>query len=332
MDDSPQPVMPVDLMRLCGVSAALTASHTLGLLDLVCGEPQTPGEFAHKLRLDERLVARVLDVLAAAGLILKCGERYGIPADAPAALQFAAASLVSLQAHFGHTLHALRTGELLPWMEQREATYRSVVGDLGKLYDNVAAFVAAQVHGHPARILDVGCGSGVWSLAIADRHPAAQVTGLDYPSVLGEFTTRAEQLGLAERIALVPGDMFHVELPREYFDVVVLANVLRLEPPPRARELLTRVTATLRPGGQLLVVDALASGTPAKELARATYALHLALRTEEGRVHPQAQIHEWMQEAGLVNLVPIDCGVQITAIGALLGDKAASRPPIKETP
>ncbi|KAM3413477.1 hypothetical protein BST61_g11599 [Cercospora zeina] len=32
---------------------------------------------------------------------------------------------------------------------------------------------------HPIRILDIGCGSGIWCLEMADKYPNAQITGMD---------------------------------------------------------------------------------------------------------------------------------------------------------
>ena len=73
--------------------------------------------------------------------------------------------------------------------------------------------------------------------------------------------------------------------------------------------------------GKSLIVDALAGGTPLKELVRAAYALHLSLRTGHGRVHSAAQIAAWTAAAGLTDTAEIDCGSQMTAIGALLSRK-----------
>ncbi|HNH50110.1 MAG TPA: hypothetical protein PKY30_23935, partial [Myxococcota bacterium] len=48
-----------------------------------------------------------------------------------------------------------------------------------------------------------------------------------------------------------------------------VAALLRLELPERAQAVVQRAAAALRPGGHLLVIDALAAGTPARELVRA---------------------------------------------------------------
>lgn len=230
-----------------------------------------------------------------------------------------------LREQFSHTSKFLRTGEPLNWMDgslqQRESSYRGVVSDLGMMYETIALSLAASLGLRPQRILDIGCGSGVWSLAFASRDPSSQVSGLDFPGVLDAFEARAARQGLRDRITLIPGDMHEVQVPAATFDLVIVANVLRLELAARAQAVVERAAAALRPGGHLLVIDALAAGTPAKELVRAVYELHLTMRTEKGHVYSAAQIAQWMHSAGMTDVREIDCGLHVTAIGALLGTR-----------
>jgi release factor glutamine methyltransferase len=72
----------------------------------------------------------------------------------------------------------------------------------------------------PARVLDVGTGSGAIALAVADELPNCAVTATDTsPGALEVARTNAERLGLADRIEFVEGT-----LPESEFDLV-LANL-----------------------------------------------------------------------------------------------------------
>ncbi len=322
----------LDLMTILGVTASLNAAHSTGLWDLALRRSGTAADFARDLQLCARATEHVLRVLAAVGAIGRQGDRFGAnPAAAPEPAGAASGSLLPatmiavLREQFGHTSKFLRTGEPLNWMDgslqQRESSYRGVVSDLGVMYETIAMSLAASLHVQPQRILDIGCGSGVWSLAFASRDPSVQVSGLDFPGVLEAFVERAGRQGASERIELIPGDMYAVPIPMASFDLVIVANVLRLELAERAQKVIERAAAAVRPGGHLLVIDALAAGTPAKELVRAVYELHLTMRTEKGHVHSAAQIAQWMRDAGLSGVQEIDCGLHITAIGALLGTR-----------
>ncbi|TMK56579.1 MAG: peptide chain release factor N(5)-glutamine methyltransferase [Actinobacteria bacterium] len=72
----------------------------------------------------------------------------------------------------------------------------------------------------PARVLDVGTGSGAIALAVADELPGCAVTATDTsPGALEVARANADRLGLADRIDFVTGT-----LPEGGFDLV-LANL-----------------------------------------------------------------------------------------------------------
>ncbi len=78
----------------------------------------------------------------------------------------------------------------------------------------------ALLAGRPSpRVLDVGTGTGAIALAIADEHPGAVVTGLDFsPDALALAAENVARTGLA--VTLVQGDLFE-ELPAGPWDIVV---------------------------------------------------------------------------------------------------------------
>src|SRR5262249_38739400 len=223
----------------------------------------------------------ILDVLVAFGVASRDGDAY---ASSPALLAFAEQTPLALDdtsALWTHTPALLRSGE--PFHDdrqpaKREAVYSGVVAGIGRLFAAPATDLAARIERAPARVLDIGCGSGVWGLAIAERFPNARVTGLDLPDVLRVFEGRAAERGLRDRVDSLPGDMHAVEIPTA-FDLAIIANVLRLEDPDRAARLVARAANALVPGGQLVIVDAIGDGTADSERSLSVYALHLALRT-----------------------------------------------------
>ncbi len=315
----------LDPLMICGTFASLMVAKRSGLLKSALERMSPPADHAQRLGLDARVAESILDVLVAAGLVYKRGDLYGIPPDAPVILRRSLGLVDALNEDFSHTLRALETGKPLEWLdnslEERAERYQERVVWLAELYAEVAGTLAERLALQPARILDVGCGAGVWSLAIAARTPGAHVTGLDLPGVVGSFQQHAASLDLADRAEALAGDMFSVPLPHGHFDLIVLANVLRIEAPSNAERLVARLAALLPPRGRILIIDALAGGTTLKNLGRAAYALHLGLRTKRGRVHSVEQITSWLRSAGLARVVPIDCELLPMAIGALLAER-----------
>jgi SAM-dependent methyltransferase len=317
---------PPNVMDLLGTSAIVAAALDTGLLRALIEDP--PGSvaaLASKLALDPRALALVLDVLVANGLAVRQGDVFTAPPDVVDAVTRGPGGSALLYGLWLHTGRFVRTGEPFTRMdaapEQREVAYRDVVAGLGRMFQPVARRVATEVVRHvksAARILDVGCGSGIWSLAVAEQVPGAHVTGLDFPAVLTAFEEKASELGLGARVSKIPGDMHTAEIPARSFDLAVLANVLRLEQPASAAALVRKVVAGLDAGGALLVVDALGGGTRDKEIGRTVYAFHLGMRTSGGRVHPPDEVHGWIRDAGLSLIEAIDVEAPAAGHAALI--------------
>jgi len=98
------------------------------------------------------------------------------------------------------------------------------------------------------RILDVGSGTGYWTLRLASRVPRGQVVCLDRsPELLALARARLEEAGLAAQY--LHQDLRELRLEPEAFDLiftsVTLAHVEELE------AVLSHLTAALKPGGWL---------------------------------------------------------------------------------
>lgn len=303
-----------------GYAAALSAAVQTGLLSRLLERGDTPAGHAAALGLDARATERVLDVLVAFGWVTREGETVRMTPQIATELAQSPGGAAQAIALWQHVPQFLKTGAPLVKMDgEREQAYSNVVAALGRMFAPDAARLADRLARAPQRVLDIGCGSGVWSLALAQKYPAAHVTGLDLPAVLEAFRARAADLGVADRIATIPGDVHALDIPRA-FDLVVIANVLRIESPERAKAIVDRAASAIVPGGQLLVVDALAGGTPEREQGRTVYGLHLAMRTDHGRVYTPAEVTAWMHGAGLRDVTPIDfASAQSGGLGALLG-------------
>jgi ubiquinone/menaquinone biosynthesis C-methylase UbiE len=112
----------------------------------------------------------------------------------------------------------------------------------------------AGVEGAGPRWLELGAGEGAFTLALADvLGPAADIVALDRDaSALRRLAADLPARFPGRRLRTVTGDM-RDGLPDGPFDGVLAANSLHFLTDPVA--VLRRVTAALRPGGRLVVVE-----------------------------------------------------------------------------
>ena len=93
-------------------------------------------------------------------------------------------------------------------------------------------FVAANLHG--AAALDVGCGTGSLSFAIARRDPTASVTGCDISEALLAHGRAANPY--PDRVRFEPGNACALPFSDNSFDLVVSSLVLMFVPTARSRQ------------------------------------------------------------------------------------------------
>ena len=202
-------------------------------------------------------------------------------------------------------------------MEQEEAARRLTLALAGRAR-NVAPVLAERVPLGPARtLLDVGGGTGLYSIAFLQKNPGLRAIVWDRPEVLKVTAELAAAHGVADRLECRPGDMFADAAPPA--DVVLLSNVLHDWDVPECRVSISRCAAALPPGGRLLIHDVFLNDALDGPLPIALYSAALFCLTE-GRAYSAAEYRGWLKEAGLTpGLVDADADPLRRAVGGEKG-------------
>lgn len=98
-------------------------------------------------------------------------------------------------------------------------------------------------------ILDAGCGSGVFSLELAKRHPEARVVGIELdPGLVARANEMAQRAGITN-VEFRQGDVTRLDFEAGFDLVVSVDNLEHVEDDVTAMRTLLRA---LRPGGRLV--------------------------------------------------------------------------------
>ena len=311
----------MELFELSGMAAALVAAYQGQLLQALLSDCSTFAAYAGDLNLNPRATKLVPDILVSLGIADCCEGTYTASPAFKNLDDTTPGGMAALAALWSRVPEFLLRGERFASMDgspaSREAAYSGIAYQVGQLFADAARELAANLRYQPAHILDVGAGSGIWSLALAERCAETRITALDFPHVLHTFQRRAQEMGLSHHVDTLAGDFHSITIPPARFDCIFLANVLHLEQPHQAASLIRRVKTGLLPGGKLVIVDMIGDGSPEGERSRAIYALHLALRTEQASPHTLSDLQRWLEEARLVSERVIWSGMS-RGLGALV--------------
>ncbi len=126
------------------------------------------------------------------------------------------------------------------------------------------ASTIADLHPEIGELLDIGCGAGNYALKVLQEHPGMAVTLIDLSlPMLERAQTRLQEAG-AGVLTVVQGDIRHVTLDPERFDVAVTGSALHhLRTEGEWRAVLGAVHGSLKPGGSFWCFDLVAHEVPA---------------------------------------------------------------------
>ena len=105
------------------------------------------------------------------------------------------------------------------------------------------------------RLLDVGGGHGLYTVAFCRRHASLRGTVLDWPAGLESArATLVENPDVAERVDLLESDLEREEIPGGY-DVTLLGNIVHGLSPDGNAELFGKLARATTERGTVVIVD-----------------------------------------------------------------------------
>ena len=152
------------------------------------------------------------------------------------------------------------------------------------------------------QMLDVGGGPGTYSALLAQRYPDLHCTVLELPGVAAIAEEIIAEMGVADRVGLIPGDYFKTEFPSGN-DVVLMSGMFHRETEENCRMLIDKSAAALDQGGLLIISDVFADAGGMRPPFAALFGLNMMLTAPDGGVHADSDVTQWLNDAGFVDVV-----------------------------
>lgn len=173
--------------------------------------------------------------------------------------------------------------------------------------ERISRSIAGAFDFRDARVLDLGCGDGAYTVEFANLG-VRQIVGLDPAHVaIDAARIRAETLGLADKVSFEVGNIYALEkhLVPGRFDCIVIRGVLHHLPDP------ARALAGLSAFKGTVIVLEPNGNNPVLKLLERFSRYHIE---HEERSFRPGLIRDWLTAAGLsihssrvLNLVPFFC-------------------------
>jgi len=304
-------VLPDDLNELIRGFQESRAVLTALELDLftAVGDGAGAVEVAARLHTDPRATEMLLNALASLRLLVK---QEGVFHNSPAAARyFTAGSRDNARPALLHTAHLWqRWSTLTDCVRAGTAVAHDETGGRGQ--DWTEAFIAA-MHRNASeraplvvravgadnvrRMLDVGGGSGAYSIAFAQANSELRAEILDQATVEPIARRHIQAAGVADRVKVRAGDLRSGGLGEGY-DLVFVSAICHMLSPEENLDLLRRCREALAPGGRVVIQDFILQADRTAPRFAALFALNMLVGTHGGSSYSEPEYAAWLGEAG----------------------------------
>lgn len=171
-------------------------------------------------------------------------------------------------------------------------------------------------------MLDIGGSHGYWSVVLCRRHPGLRATVLDLPDAVEFAKPILEREGMGDRVVLRAGNALTDDLGDSVYDLVLMFSLVHHFDDATNRALVARAAAAMRPGGRMVILEALRPKPGGGQLGT-FFDLFFGLTSESG-TWTLEEMAAWQVAAGLVpRKQPFPLRF-VSDIGLAIADKPAT--------
>jgi len=336
---------PIPIAHALGgpvLARAVIAATRLGVFEALHSGRRTAAEVAASCGGDPYATRKLLDALVSSGYLSYRASAYGLTRmsrkwllrDSPTSL-YDAILFESVEWEWLSRLDEfVSSGRALDF-------HTTMTSAEWALYQRAMRAIAGIAAGEVARrvpmpkgaraILDVGGSHGYYSVALCRRHRALRATILDLPQAIEHAAPILAREHMGDRVAYRAGDARTADLGCEVYDLVFISQLVHHFDDATNRDLARRAARALRPGGYLVIMEAIRRQYPGEGgQVAGLLDLYFAFTSRAGTWSFE-EMAGWQQDAGLQPLPQIRF-LRLPGYGAQAGLKPMHAAPAPETP
>jgi len=301
-------VLPDDLhetIRAFMPSRAILTALELDVFTAI-GHGASAERVAKKIHTDARATEMLLNALVSLELLDKRDGTFFN--SATSARFFQEGSSDNARGSLLHTAHlwhrwstlteCVRTGSSVASRERDDTWVTAFLAAMDRnARERVGAVVRAVGTTGIQQMLDLGGGSGAYSIAFARAIPELKSVILDLGDVVPIAQEYIRKAGLGDRITVQQGDMLRDRLGENY-DLVLVSAICHMFSPGENQHLFQRAYRALAPKGKLVVQDFILEPNKTAPRGAVLFSLNMLVGTRAGSSYSEPEYAIWLQDAG----------------------------------
>jgi len=153
--------------------------------------------------------------------------------------------------------------------------------------------------------LDIGGGSGVYSMDFVKRNKENKATVFDLPDIIPITKKYVKKEGLVRQFGFICGD-YNKDAFGSGYDLAFLSAVIHINSPKQNQKLVKKCFAALNPSGMIVIQDHVMDEDRTSPFGGALFAMNMLVATESGDTYTESEIRNWLSDAGFSELKRIE--------------------------
>lgn len=311
--ESPQQIL--EAVNGYQASRVILSAIELRIFSILKTKMMTSAEIAEEAGTEERATDRLMNSLCALELLRKKNGKFY---NTPVASQYLVESSDDFMAGLMHTNHLWDSWSTLSeCVKKGTKVYKSSTNnhwtkafiqamhfrgkDQAKILKYMIDFSSV------SKFLDLGGGSGAFSVEFAGMKEDIRGFLLDLPAVLPITEEFVKKEKVAEKISLLEGNYLKDDIGSGY-DMIFFSAVIHSNSYDENKMLMGKCFKALNKGGEVIIVDYIMQEDRILPARGAFFALNMLVNTTAGDTYTFDEINEWFTSAGFGSVKKKDTG------------------------
>jgi SAM-dependent methyltransferase len=305
-------------------SRVILTAAALDMFTILDGKPATARQLAGRLHLQPRGATRLLDCLVTLGVLEKRSKAYTLTPPGELLSSHHPDTILPMVLHLNslwdtwsgltETVTRGKNPKRAMIRERDTKSLKAFIGAMHVVGRSLAAEIAASYDaGRFSRFLDIGGGSGTYTIAFLKRNPKMTAVLFDLKRVIPMARERLEGEGLLERVRLAAGNFYKDELPSGC-NLALLSAIIHQNSAAENLALFRKIRRALEPGGTILIRDHIMDESRTNPPAGAIFALNMLVNTDGGDTYTFAEVRKGLERGGFVDVRLVRTGERMDCL------------------
>jgi SAM-dependent methyltransferase len=273
-------------------------------------------QISDKLNLDEHACERLLNALVSLGFLTKQNLLYFNTEESFAFLSKKGPNYLGGLMHSNHLWNTW--SNLTQVVRTGKSAHPTEINERGEdwLFSFIAAMHDRAIKQAPQQlakidlsgietILDIGGGSGAYSMQFITMKPQLEATVFDLPNVVPITKHFIDKEGYSEKIKISTGDYTVDDLPAG-FDMVFLSAIIHSNSLETNRDLIKKCFKALNTNGKIIIQDWIMNDDRTQPTSGAIFAINMLVGTDAGDCFTETEVSEMLTDAGFKHFSRIE--------------------------